>query len=308
MSGLNADKTLRDSHALDRAADIRIGLIGSGIQKSRTPAMHRAEASHQGLSFTYELFDIAEMDAGEAGIADMLRKAEDQGFAGVNVTYPYKREVLAHLDEISDAVRRVGAANTVVFRNGKRFGHNTDIWGFEQGFAQGLADVLRENVLLLGAGGAGGAVADALAGLGVQKLQIFDLDVAAMDGLVAKINRSDRDMQAVPVTQLDGAVLSVDGIVNATPMGMKSLPGMAISPELLAPQHWVADIVYFPLETSLLRAAKARGCRTLSGAGMAVFQAVRAFELFTGHKPDPNRMKAEFEAFSETDVADGGNS
>ena len=215
------------------------------------------------------------------------------GFAGVNITFPYKKAVIDLLDEISDPARRVGAVNTVVFANGGRRGHNTDFWGFSESLRQGLPDVPKQTVLLLGAGGAGGAVAHALKSLGVETLLIHDRDRLAAKHLAD-------DVGAVVVDDLAQSAANADGIVNATPMGMAKLPGTAIDPVMLAPRHWVADIVYFPLETELLRAARLAGCRTLSGAGMAVFQAVRAFGLFTGLSADPARMRATFETFDKT--------
>ncbi|MBV0912064.1 shikimate dehydrogenase [Anianabacter salinae] len=284
---------------------VRVALIGRGIQKSRTPAMHRAEGDAQGLALTYELWDTDVLPQDDAQVAALLARAEAEGLAGLNVTFPYKKAVIAHLDELSDAARRVGAVNTIVFRGGRRYGHNTDLWGFAEGWKRGLPGAALDTVLLLGAGGAGAAVAHALCAVGAQRLLIADSDRGAAQALAADI-LADGAAHAEPVADLAAAAKRADGIVNATPMGMAKLPGTAIDTALLEPRHWVADIVYFPLETELLAAARARGCRTLAGSGMAVFQAVRAFELFTGLAPDPKRMWATFEAFIETDAANGG--
>lgn len=271
---------------------LRVGLIGKGIQPSRTPAMHENEAAAQGLGLSYELIDPEAMEGPEPRLADMLNAAETAGFAGVNVTYPYKRAVMDHLDTLSDAARAVGAVNTVVFEEGKRQGHNTDFWGFAESLRQGLAGVDLTTVLLLGAGGAGRAVAHALKSVGVEHLLIHDTDRAAAQALAARV-------RGAVATDLAQTALAAGGIVNATPMGMAKLPGMAISPDLIERRHWVADTVYFPLETELLREARARGCRTLDGGGMAVFQAVWAFRLFTGRDADPTRMRATFESFDK---------
>ena len=277
---------------------IRVGLVGQGIQKSRTPAMHRAEGEAMGIDLRYDLLDADLMDPANPPIADVLDAAERACFAGLNVTYPYKKAVIAHLDALSDAARRVGAVNTVVFCDGRRFGHNTDFRGFAEGFRRGLPNVDHRCVLLLGAGGAGGAVAHALCSEGVERILVTDRSPEAAEALARSLN-AEAPGAAEAVFDLAEAAARASGIVNTTPMGMAKLPGTAIDPDLLEPGHWVADIVYFPLETELLREARARGCATLSGAGMAVFQAVRAFELFTGRMPDPNRMMATFEAFVE---------
>jgi shikimate dehydrogenase len=165
-----------------------------------------------------------------------------------------------------------------------------------------LPDVDTSTVLLLGAGGGGAAVAHALSDSKVEHLLIADRDSAAAQSLVDSVNR-ERPGTARIAGDLDAEAAHSTGIVNATPMGMAEFPGTALPQSLLRPRHWVADIVYFPLETEFLRAAKHCGCQTLDGAGMAVFQAVRAFEHFTGHKPDPDRMRATFEAFTVQGVA-----
>ena len=278
-----------DPHpASERAAGpLRMGLVGAGIQLSRTPAMHEAEAAAQGLICRYALFDT---DAGTIGdLPGILARAEAAGYAGLNVTYPYKQAVMAHLDHLSDAARRVGAVNTVVFRDGARHGDNTDYWGFSESLRTGLEGAALDDVLLIGAGGAGGALAHALRDRGAGRIRIADLRQDAAAAL-------SRDMgEGVEVAgSLSEAAAEATGIVNATPVGMAKLPGTPLDPDLLKPRHWVADIVYFPLETALLREARARGCRTLSGEGMAVFQAVRAFELFTGRPADAARMRATF--------------
>ncbi|CUH79076.1 shikimate dehydrogenase [Tropicibacter naphthalenivorans] len=274
----------------------QVGLIGDGIQKSRTPPMHVAEGAAQGFDLCYDLIDTGTMDP-VPPLAQLLDRAQDAGFAGLNITFPYKKEVLAHLDTLSDSVTKLGAANTVVFRDGKRFGHNTDFWGFAEGLRQRLPDAEKDCVLLLGAGGAGGAVGHALVDQGVQRLLVVDRDPAMAQALVDSINRftPGRAEVARDVTQ---AAAQAQGIVNATPMGMAKLPGTAIDTALIDPRHWVGDIVYFPMETALLAAARAKGCRTMSGAGMAVFQAVRAFELFTGQPADAARMRATFESIA----------
>ncbi|SEO07057.1 shikimate dehydrogenase [Palleronia pelagia] len=278
-------------------SSLRAGLVGRGIALSRTPAMHEAEARAQGMTGDYRLIDLDER--GDIPLADVLAEAEADGLDGLNVTYPYKVEVMALLHDLSPNARAVGAANTVILRGGRRIGHNTDLWGFAESFRRGLPDAATDHVLLLGAGGAGVAVAHALADCGVSRLSILDSDGDRAASLAAQVSRNRPGCAADAVN--DAATLFAgkrpNGVVNATPMGMAKLPGTAIDTDLITPDQWVADIVYFPLETQLLASARAKGCRVLSGGGMAVFQAVRAFELFTGRPADPDRMKATFDAF-----------
>lgn len=277
---------------------VLVGLVGRGIQLSRTPVMHETEGFGQNLNYVYRLLDVAEM-ADDPGIETIVKAAELCGFAGLNVTYPYKVEVIDCLNGLSDAASAVGAVNTVVFRDGGRFGHNTDLWGFSENFRRNMGDARRSAVLLLGAGGAGAAVAQALAELNVERLMIADTDASKAAALAEALNLRHGAGKAVAVDDLEQVASEADGVVNATPVGMTNLPGLPLPEAFIRPEMWVSDIVYFPLETELLRVARLRGCRTLSGAGMAVFQAVRAFELFTGLTPDVERMEAAFAAFEE---------
>jgi shikimate dehydrogenase len=276
---------------------VHAGLVGSGIQKSRTPAMHEAEGAAQGINYCYRLFDTATEALAGARLGEIVRAAELCGYAGLNVTYPYKVDIIKHLDELSPAAQMAGAVNTVVFRNGRRSGHNTDLWGFAESFRRNMATVARGDVLLVGAGGAGKAVAHALVDCGVERLWIHDADVDRARALAESVSDRHGEGRAKGVEDLAAAGALADGIVNATPVGMAQHPGLPIAENFIRPEIWVADIVYFPLETELLRTARQRGCRTLSGAGMAVFQAVRAFELFTGSKPDVARMEETFRSF-----------
>ena len=275
---------------------LRVGLIGEGIQLSRTPRMHMEEGAANGLDYQYALYDSGLM-AGDPQIGDLLAAAEARGLAGVNVTHPFKQAVTYHLDGLSEAATALQAVNTVVFRDGRRFGHNTDYWGFAESFRRVLGASAKDRVVLLGAGGAGVAVAHALLDNGVAHLAIYDRNGVAAESLVDGLSAHHGPGRVSVVEDLETALLRADGVVNATPVGMAAHPGSPIPAELIRADLWVADIIYFPLETELLATARARGCRTMDGSGMAVFQAARAFELFTGLRPDPTRMRATFDAF-----------
>jgi shikimate dehydrogenase len=267
-----------------------IGLIGSGIQASRTPAMHMLEGSHQGLRYVYKLIDLEKLGLNAHALPNLLAAAERLGFDGLNITHPCKQAVIPLLTDLSSEARAIGAVNTVVLRNGKRSGHNTDCTGFAEGFRRGLPGVRLERVVLLGAGGAGAAVAHAALALGVEHLTIFDIDAAKAEHLVTSLGTS----RVAHGTNLAEAMQAADGLIHATPTGMTQHPGLPLPATLLRPEHWVVEIVYFPLETELLHTASRIGCRTLNGSGMAVFQAVDAFRLFTGIQPDAERMLGSF--------------
>jgi len=265
------------------------GLIGAGIQGSRSPALHEREAEAQGLHCVYKLIDLDVLGVGVEALPELLATAGREGFTGVNITFPCKQAVIPLLDELSDDARALGAVNTVLFRDGRRSGHNTDWSGFAESFRRGLPDAKRDRVVLLGAGGAGSAVAHAALGLGVRRLSIFDTDSARAAALAAKLGG-----KAEAGGNLAAAMAEADGLIHCTPTGMAKQPGMALQAALIEKKHWVADVVYVPLETELLCVARAKGCRTLDGGGMAVFQAVGAFRLFTGIEPDAERMLRHF--------------
>ncbi|CAM3070638.1 shikimate dehydrogenase [Pseudomonas fluorescens] len=277
---------------------ILAGLIGSGIQASRTPALHEQEGDAQGLRYLYRLIDLEPLQLSIDALPDLLKAAELMQFTGLNITYPCKQAILPLLDELSDEARGIGAVNTVVFKAGKRIGHNTDCLGFAEGFRRNLNDVDRHRVVQMGAGGAGAAVAHALLAEGVEHLSIFDVDANRARDLVDNLARRFGASRAQVGRHLENAMAEADGLVNTTPMGMAKLPGTPVPPALLRAELWVAEIVYFPLETELLRSARALGCRTLDGGNMAVFQAVKAFELFSGEVPDAQRMLAHFQSMN----------
>jgi len=276
-----------------------VGLIGAGIQASRTPSMHEREAAGQGLHCEYRLIDLEKLQVGAEALPDLLRDAESKGFAGLNITYPCKQTVLGLLHDLSDDARAIGAVNTVVLSNGRRVGHNTDWRGFAESFRRGLPDVRKNSVVQLGAGGAGAAVAHAMLTLGAGKLAIFDPDTARAKNLAADLCTRFGAGRAAAGSDLVAAMAAADGLIHATPTGMAKHPGLPLPQELLRPALWVAEIVYFPLETELLRVARGLGCRTMNGSGMAVFQAAEAFRLFTGIAPDAERMQRHFASMGE---------
>ncbi len=273
------------------------GLIGRDILASRSPWLHEQEADAQGVRLSYTLFDFTARGWADTELAALLDAAERIGFAGVNITFPFKQAVLAHLDDLSDGARRIGAVNTVSFAGGKRTGYNTDVTGFAESFARGLPGAALGHVVQIGAGGAGSATSQALLTSGVEHLTLFDTDDARLNKLVAQLGAEFGLGRVLAGKDIAASAQSADGLVNATPIGMAKLPGLPLAADLIELRHWVADIVYFPLETELLREAKQRGCRVLNGSGMAIHQAAGAFEIFTGLTPDCDRMKKSFVEF-----------
>ncbi|MBS0542808.1 MAG: shikimate dehydrogenase [Proteobacteria bacterium] len=270
------------------------GLIGAGIQASLTPAMHEQEGEAQGFRYVYKKIDLDPLGLGVQDLGDLLTAAKRMGYAGLNITFPCKQAVIPLLDELSDEAAALNAVNTVVIKDGRLIGHNTDCSGFAEGFRRGLPGVKMDKAVQLGAGGAGAAVAHALLTLGVQQLTVFDIDPARAEELARSLSERFGAGRCLADTNLPQAMAQTDGLINCTPTGMAKLPGLPLPAELVEARIWVAEIVYFPLETELLRVARAKGCATLDGGGMAVFQAVGAFRHFTGLEPDAERMRAHF--------------
>ncbi|MFJ9630199.1 shikimate dehydrogenase [Streptomyces sp. NPDC101175] len=273
-----------------------IGLIGAGIGPSLSPALHEREADRQGLRCLYRLIDIDVLGVAPEAVGELLRAARDLGFDGLNITHPCKQLVIEHLDGLAPQAEALGAVNTVVLAaDGRAIGHNTDVTGFAASFARGLPDVPMERVVQLGAGGAGAAVAHATLTLGAERVTVVDALPERAAALADSLNRHfgpGRAAGAAP-DRLPALLAGADGIVHATPTGMAAHPGLPFPAALLDPSLWVAEVVYRPLETQLLRTARALGCATLDGGGMAVFQAADAFRLFTGREPDSARMLAD---------------
>ncbi|MFD5797779.1 shikimate dehydrogenase [Streptomyces diastatochromogenes] len=270
-----------------------VGLIGSGIGPSLSPALHEREADRQGLRYLYRLIDIDALGVPPEAVGDLVRAARDLGFDGLNITHPCKQLVIGHLDALSPQAEALGAVNTVVFEpQGRAVGHNTDVTGFAASFARGLPDAPLREIVQLGAGGAGAAVAHATLTLGAERVTVVDALPERAAALAAALNRhfgAGRAAFAAP-DGLAHLLTGADGLVHATPTGMAAHPGLPLPAELLHPGLWVAEVVYRPLETELLRTARAAGCATLDGGGMAVFQAADAFRLFTGREPDTVHM------------------
>ncbi|MER6208542.1 shikimate dehydrogenase [Streptomyces sp. NPDC001642] len=279
-----------------------VGLIGSGIGPSLSPALHEREADRQGLRYVYRLIDIDVLGAGPEVVGELVRAARDLGFDGLNITHPCKQLVIEHLDGLAPQAEALGAVNTVVFEaDGRAIGHNTDVTGFAASFARGLPDAPMERVVQLGAGGAGAAVAHATLTLGAGRVTVVDALPERATALADSLNRHfgpDRATGATP-DRLPELLAAADGVVHATPTGMAAHPGLPFPAGLLHPGLWIAEVVYRPLETQLLCTARALGCATLDGGGMAVFQAADAFRLFTGREPDTARMLADIAGLAD---------
>jgi shikimate dehydrogenase len=270
------------------------GLIGAGIQRSLSPALQQDEARHHGIRLHYQLIDLDASSRGAEALPMLIEAARIMRFAGLNITYPCKQLVLPLLDAVSDEARAIGAVNTVVRADDRLVGYNTDGSGWSWGFRRALPGADLACVVLLGAGGAGSACADAVLRLGAARLVVFDRDAPRAVALAARLNEHFAGGRASAGTDLRAALEAASGLIHATPTGMAAMPGMPLAEEWLRPAMWVSDVVYVPLETPLLQAARRIGCATADGGHMNVGQAIGGFKLFTGVDADAARMDAHF--------------
>ena len=279
---------------MDSPKTFLTGLLGEHIAASRSPEIHQNEAIALGQVLVYRMIDFERLQLGEGDIESILRAAEYFGFDGLNITFPFKQKIISYLNELSVEATTIGSVNTILFRAGRRIGHNTDWFGFSENFKSGLKNVSIKKVTQIGAGGAGAAVAYALLRLGVQQLFIVDIDYQKAEALALRMQANFPASSLTAGADVATIIPASDGVVQTTPVGMVSHPGIPFYAALLTPAHWIAEIIYFPLETELLKYARSIGCKTISGGGMVVYQAAKAFELFTGIKPDAERMMKRF--------------
>ena len=266
------------------------GLIGYPIAHSAAPAMHERAAAALGVHCHYHLIEVK--GAGRDDLRAMLDGIRRLGFAGVNVTFPYKEAVVDLADDLTPDARAIGAVNTIVVNGARLVGHNTDATGFARAIGPLLAATPHGPIALIGAGGVGKAIAFALAGLGAAELRIFDADATKAAQLATQL----RDRHAVRAASVEAAVQGAVGLINATPDGMLPSRATPVPEALLHPSMWVADAVYTPLWTPLLTAAKVRGASVLTGRVLAINASADAFRLFTGMAPPHDVMANAFDA------------
>ncbi|MHC2338454.1 shikimate dehydrogenase [Bradyrhizobium sp. USDA 4454] len=266
------------------------GLIGYPIARSAAPAMHEQAAAALGVHCHYQLIEVKGARRDE--LRAMFEGVRRLGFAGVNVTFPYKEAVVDLVDDLAPDARAIGAVNSIVVSGARLVGHNTDATGFARAIEPLLATAPRGHIALIGAGGVGKAIAFALAGLGVAELRIVDADAAKAAQLAGQL----ADRHAVHAAGVEAAVQGAAGLVNATPVGMLPSRGTPLPDALLHSSMWVADAVYTPLWTPLLTAAKAKGASVLTGRDLAINASADAFKLFTGMTPSHAVMGNAFDA------------
>lgn len=277
-----------------------VGLIGDGITASLTPPMHEREGRAHGLLYLYRPVDTAALglhgEAARDAAPRLLVAGRQLGFNAFNITHPFKQTIMEHLDEVDEDARNLGAVNTVVFRDGISVGYNTDYSGYITGLQNAIDDPDLSQVVQLGAGGAGSAIAYALLRAGARQLTLIDLDQERATARATALQQQfpDQTVTARAHADLQDALSTATGLAHCTPVGMHSHPGMPIQASWLRPELWVSEVVYLPVETELVVAARAAGCQVVDGGRMAVGQALDAFGLMTGRQADPERVRRHF--------------
>lgn len=276
---------------------ILVGLIGSNIMKSLTPALQADAFAAAGIDGYYHLMDVERLP--ERRLPQLLDAVKAAGFAGTNITFPFKQDIMALLDDVDQEARQIGAVNTVTIApNGRTVGYNTDRRGFRRSFEEGLGRASAEAavVVVIGAGGAGRAVAFALMDLGVASIVLYDTNAAQAVTLMTDLATHYGPSRCRLADDIERDIAAADGVINATPIGMLGIPGcpLPVSVSALHARHWVADVIYTPIETAFIKAAASKGARTLTGGGMCVHQAAESFRLFVGIEPDVARMHRTF--------------
>ncbi len=264
-------------------APIRLGLIGDNIRRSRSPELHRHAGRLIGLDVSYDLFIPRDLGKSFDAVFETCRQG---GLRGVNITYPYK-ERAAEMVEIADPlIAAMGAVNTVVFESGRAAGHNTDFSGFVAAYREKFGERAPGQVVMVGAGGVGRAVAFGLVTLGADGLTIADRDISKAEALAEAVERvSERRTVAIATSDASAAMAEADGIINCTPLGMVGHPGSPVPEKALAGRHWAFEAIYTPVDTLFKQQAEAAGIAVLSGYELFFNQGIQAFRIFTGRLP-----------------------
>jgi shikimate dehydrogenase len=268
-----------------------LGLLGYPIAHSAAPAMMESAGAACGIRVHYQLLPIQNADAAMLGrVIDAIRLT---GFAGINVTFPYKEAVLPFLDTLSDGAAALRAVNVILIgADGRLAGHNTDATGFARVAATMREAITAGPVALIGAGGAGRAMGWGLLQAGARELRVVDPDAGRCASLAAALG-TER-VRIVP--RVEDAVAGAAAIVNASPVGMLPDTRSPVPAWLITAGMVVADAVYHPPLTPLLAAAEAAGARIVPGRAMSIAQGVDGFALFAGVTPPEEAVAAGFDS------------
>lgn len=262
---------------------IELGLVGSGIERSMAPTLHRLLGRLTGRPVEYALHDIPPNRFDD--VLALLTRLEHDGVTGVNVTHPFKESVVRLVMVPDPHTAAIGAVNTIRFAGPDGpTGHNTDHSGFVRAYRARFGDAPPGVVAQLGAGGVGRAVAFALASLGASEIRLYDPDERRTQRLIADLGRTGVTVAGHPTPEQ--SLESSIGAVNCSPVGMHSHPGCPVDPSRLTGVRWLFDAVYSPTRTEFLAAGEAHGAHALQGTELFFWQGIDAYEIFHGTSLD----------------------
>jgi shikimate dehydrogenase len=271
-----------------KTPDLKLGLIGDNITRSKSPRLHRTAGKLAGLTVTYDR--LIPPDLG-LSFGDVFRRVRTEGYRGINVTYPYKEIVTAQVTVTDPLVRAIGAVNTVVFETAGPMGYNTDYTGFMAAYRKTLGAAETGVVCLIGTGGVGKAVAFGLIGLKAHTIRCVDLDLKKAQGLADALNSLGTPTVVETYTDPVLAAQGADGIINCTPLGMVGIGGTALPGAHMAGAKWAFDAVYTPVETTFLTDAGKAGLSVISGYELFFGQGVDAWKIFSGTDADQAALR-----------------
>lgn len=270
------------------------GIIGYPVKHSLSPAMHNAAFRALGIDAEYKLFEVKPDE-----LQSFLKDLGKNNILGLNVTIPHKENVFefASLDSDNSYLRQIGAINTIVNRNGKWFGYNTDISGFARHIKENF-DPANKKVAIVGAGGAARAVSFALVKSAAKEISIFDIDKSKSENISKMVKSLAADFPIYVAKSIeDLKINNKDLLINATPLGLKPADNLPVEEKMLHRDLFVYDLIYNPAETRLLKLAIKSGAKTSNGLGMLLYQGMQSFEIWTGSlAPKEVMQKALVEA------------
>lgn len=255
------------------------GLLGCPVEHSLSPIIHNAAFKYLGLDCCYVPFLVR-----QEFLKDAVNAVKALNLAGINVTVPHKENVIPFLDEVDEEASLIGAVNAIVNKDGKLTGYNTDGRGFIKSMSEAHISVNKKKILILGAGGACRAISYYLSEK-ADRLFLYDIDKKKADRLIRDISNIHNNISFRYINKLD----DIDIIINATPLGLKKNDPLPVSLYLIKPKHIVCDLIY--KNTEWLNKASGKGCKTLNGMGMLLWQGAYTFKLFTGKTPPVDIMR-----------------
>lgn len=275
---------------------IKLGLLGNGIGRSRAKYLHELIGSLYGLQLEYLPMDLAGQS--RVRIQDELERCRREGFQGVNVTHPYKRKAFNHVEPLPGFPSGLTSVNTVLFEPGATVAGNTDYSGFCHAFRSQYGETAKPGrVMMFGAGGVGLAIAFGLNTLSASELIVVDNSPENAAALTAQLRTSPLPLRSIPAQNRDEIIATMaemDGLINATPIGMYQYPGNPFPEPGIGGQQWAFDAVYTPVHTEFLRLAGTRGLDILTGFKLFLYQGLDAFELFCGMPVNAEAVETAF--------------